>query len=122
MAAFGVLMIATAAFSHRSWQDEVPFDAFEDGLHSVAATGLGFAFAFAVLARAFGRPKSQVWRRGLDAVAVISAAVIPIAMTLMPELDGLLQRAMFIVAYVWFGAEVWLAEEPAWPDQSRAAA
>jgi hypothetical protein len=110
--AFGVMMIAAAAFSHRSWQNEVPFDAFEDGLHSVAATALGFAFAFAVLARSFGRPRTQLGRRWLDAAAVISSVAIPIAMTAMPAIDGLLQRAMFLAAYVWFGVEAWLADQP----------
>jgi len=43
-AAFGALMIASAGFAHRPWTPG-EFDHAEDLLHSVAATGIGFAFA-----------------------------------------------------------------------------
>jgi hypothetical protein len=48
-AAFGIFMVATAAFSVRPWLEGVAFDFVEDGLHSFTATAMGFAFAFGVL-------------------------------------------------------------------------
>lgn len=47
---FAVAMIAVAAFSLRSWEDGAAYDRIEDLLHSVAATAMGFAFAFGVAA------------------------------------------------------------------------
>ena len=48
--AIGVLICAAAAaFSHRPWESGAPSDATEDLLHSIAATGMGFAFAFGVV-------------------------------------------------------------------------
>jgi hypothetical protein len=35
----------------------------------------------------------------------MAAVLIPIAMSQMAEYSGLLQRAMFVVAYVWLGSE-----------------
>ncbi|MFN0299590.1 MAG: DUF998 domain-containing protein [Burkholderiales bacterium] len=55
--AFGVCMVGTAAFSHKPWLANVPFDPFEDLLHSVTATGMGFAFSFGVVARLLQRKK-----------------------------------------------------------------
>ena len=46
---FGVMMLGTAAFSHRPWLPDVPFDPIEDLLHSATATGMGFAFAVGVV-------------------------------------------------------------------------
>jgi hypothetical protein len=98
-------MFGTAAFSHKPWVPGVPFDAFEDILHSVTATGMGFAFAAGVLARLVERHPPTVGARVLDVIALIAATVLsPIGATL-PEVGGLLQRAMFLVAYVWYAAE-----------------
>ena len=103
--AFGVLMVAAAAFSARPWESDVPFDATEDVLHSVAATAMGFAFAFGVVAvgwrtwRAAGRWR---WR---DATAVVASVVFPLAMVGVDGYAGLLQRPIFVVAYLWYGAE-----------------
>jgi hypothetical protein len=46
--------------------------------------------------------------RGLKAtgwVAVTVAIVVSVAMTALPGADGALQRLMFAVAYLWFGAQ-----------------
>jgi hypothetical protein len=42
-------MVATAAFSARSWETAVPFDGTEDSLHSVTATAMVFAFTLGVV-------------------------------------------------------------------------
>lgn len=44
-AAFGALMTAAAASSQRPWHTIAKYDRTEDLLHSVAATGMGFATA-----------------------------------------------------------------------------
>jgi hypothetical protein len=117
-AAFGVLMIAAAAFSARSWETDVPFDAVEDVLHSVAATAMGSAFAFGVTAVAW-----RVWRAGgglrwLDAAAVTASVVLPLAMMNWEQLAGVLQRPMFAIAFAWYAVEA-LRARPADRDSAR---
>ena len=106
--AFAICMLSAAAFSHRPWIAGAPFDDFEDLLHSVAATGMGFAFAFGVAFRQWQRIAGGAGVCVPDLVAIACSVVLPVTGVLWPELDGLLQRSMFLVAYVWYGREVWL--------------
>lgn len=107
--AFGVLMVAAAVFSTRPWESGVVFDPIEDQLHSFAATAMGFAFAFGVLAILLaGR------RRGTAAVHVVAlaaATLLPIGMSLWGAIDGVLQRCMFAIAYIWYVREVHLLRQ-----------
>jgi uncharacterized membrane protein YhaH (DUF805 family) len=102
---FGVSMIATAAFASRPWDPAAPWDETEDLLHSVTSFGVGLGFILGVLlvgmhrGRATGRPR---WG---DVVALVLVAGTQVAMTAFPDVEGLLQRAMFLIAYCWYGAE-----------------
>jgi hypothetical protein len=111
-AAFGALMTAAAAFSHRPWQAQVPFDRTEDLLHSVAATGMGVAFAAGVVAVMLERARRRRRWPVLDTVAVAAAIAIPLAMSAAPSVDGLLQRLMFAVACAWYVTEAVRARRP----------
>ena len=102
---FGVFMVSTAAFSHRPWQEGVEFDAFEDVLHSVTASGMGVAFAFGVLAVSIHRARASLPTRAFDLVAIAAAVVIPMTMAARPDIAGLAQRSMFLIAYLWYGSE-----------------
>lgn len=103
--AFGVLMIAVAAFSIRPWDPDMPYDRTEDMLHSVAATAMGFAFALGVIAVA-GRRKSAGGNiTPLDPLGVVAAVALPLAMATWGDYAGVFQRVMFVVAYLWYGAE-----------------
>jgi len=117
--AFGVFMISTAAFSHRPWQNDVPFDAFEDFLHSVTATAMGFAFSFGVLARTFQRKSDEALKRSLDVLAIIAAIFLPLLGGLEPAYAGLAQRSMFAIAYLWYGSEAPAARQPARNTRAR---
>jgi hypothetical protein len=102
---FGLLMVAAGIFSARPWDGQVPFSELEDLLHSVAATVMGFAFAVGVTVVALER-----WRRGsgwqvMDLAAVTASVALPLAMAGATGLTGVFQRAMFLVAYVWYGRE-----------------
>lgn len=104
---FGVMMLATAAFSHKPFLPGVPFDPVEDFLHSFTATVMGFAFSFGVFARFLQRGKGPGISGLLD-LAVIGAAIfIPLWMVWQPGMSGLVQRVMFLLSYVWYGAEAW---------------
>ncbi len=104
--AFGVLMVSTAAFSHKPFIENAPFDQVEDLLHSVTATGMGFAFAIGVAPRAFQRGRNALIRLGLDGLAVLASVALPLTGSFMPEIAGVVQRLMFVIAYLWYGAEV----------------
>ncbi len=103
--AFAVFMIATAAFSHRPWLPGVPFDPLEDHLHSFTATAMGFAFSFGVVARLLQRDAGEKGRRLFDIVAVAAAIALPSLSGVWPSAAGLLQRSMFLIAYLWYGVE-----------------
>jgi hypothetical protein len=100
--AFAVMMIGTGVFSHKPWMAGIPVDGTEDFLHSVTATGMGFAFAFGVIARFLQREKSAILPRIYDATAIFAASVLTPIGSVIPNIAGLLQRAMFAIAYLWF--------------------
>lgn len=104
-ASFGACMTAAAAFSHRPWMAGIPFDPVEDFLHSCAATAMGFAFALGVLVRFFQRKRTQEPGSGFDIAAVVAACVCPLLMVWLPGVEGLLQRLMFLTAFLWYGNE-----------------
>ena len=112
LGAFGVFLTAVAAFSARPWLPNLPYDPVEDWLHSFAATGMGFAFALGVGVRWWQRPR-QAKRQLADLVAVAASIFIPLAMSFLPDWDGLFQRLMFTIAYLWYGLELLNVGQPA---------
>jgi hypothetical protein len=100
---YGLCMVGVAAFSHLPWR-EVPGDRFEDLLHSIAAFGVGMAFIVGVLVVSARRPPQIIWGRVFDWAAVAAAVAISMAMTGL-EIDGLVQRVMFLIGYAWYGSE-----------------
>ncbi len=119
---FAGCMFGTAAFSHKPWVSGVPFDTFEDFLHSVTATGMGFAFAAGVVVRFLQREPAATAARVIDVIALLAATVLSPIGAAFPEVGGMLQRAMFGVAYSWYGAEALAVVRPSgpnWNDASR---
>jgi Protein of unknown function (DUF998) len=100
-AAFGAFMVAAAVFSNRAWQEGVAWSRTEDMLHSIAASAMGIAFAAGVVAVAVVARRIRV----LDVVAVAASVLLPLGMTALPAVDGVLQRSMFAVAYAWYATE-----------------
>lgn len=100
--AFAVFMLGASTFSHRPWIVGVPWDPREDFLHSVAATGMGFAFALGVALRFLQRGRGERIPKILDWIAILAAVVLTPLGGLFPAWAGLLQRLMFVVAYLWF--------------------
>lgn len=105
LGAFGVFMTAVAAFSTRPWLPTLPYDPVENWLHSFAASGMGFAFALGVGWRWWLR-SGPAKRRMVDLVVMGTAVFIPLAMSFLPNWDGLLQRLMFATAYAWYAMEL----------------
>jgi putative copper export protein len=118
-ASFGALLIAVAAFSHRPWMAGEDFDRVEDILHSIAATAMGFAFVGGVVVTALMRSRGDAWPRAFDIMAVAASVAIPLGMAARPDIEGVLQRLMFVVAYAWYAAEAVRATRDKRPDGSR---
>jgi hypothetical protein len=104
---FGAGMVGSAIWS------PVPIAAVgggsraEDDLHSIAASMMGAAFAFACAAR-FWVVRAGAASRGstdwFSAAGVVIAVVIPVLMFQFPAVTGALQRGMFMFSFVWIAA------------------
>lgn len=114
LALFGSGLVGTAIWSNAPIVPELPADMQEDYLHSVASGVVGLAFAAACIARLLVRGGSRydflAWS-GL----VISIAV-PLAMATVPDVRGVMQRAMFAFSFVFVAREF---GEPAYQDGSK---
>lgn len=106
---FAAAMFGAAAFSHAPWQPGATNDRTEDVLHSVFATGMGFAFCVGVGARCLQRGPQATLDRSLDTVALLVATILPLLLASGSAVGGLVQRVMFVVAYLWFGREALVA-------------
>ena len=106
---FAASMYGAAAFSHSPWQPGAPNDAAEDFLHSVFASGMGFAFCVGVVARFIQRGPTARFGRTLDVTALVVATALPLLLASSSNVGGLMQRVMFSVAYLWFGREALIA-------------
>ncbi len=106
LAAFGMLMLLAAFAATRPWVSGQEFDEREARCHSVAASAAGVAYALglAVLLIVSRSGSRGMWL--LTAVALVSGAVVPLAMMARPNWAGILQRTMFAISYLWFASEV----------------
>lgn len=102
---FAASMFGAAAFSHSPWQPGAPDDPVEDFLHSVFASGMGFAFCAGVLARLLQRGPGAALGRSLDVAALLVATALPLLLASSSGAGGLMQRVVFAVAYLWYGHE-----------------
>lgn len=100
---FAVSMIAAAIFSHAPW-DGSASDPTEDMLHSAASFGVGLSFTVGVLLVTLRRVRGISGRRVFDWMAIAAGIVIPLAMANVGQ-AGLVQRLMFLIAFVWYGLE-----------------
>jgi ABC-type nitrate/sulfonate/bicarbonate transport system permease component len=92
-------MIATGVFSHRPIDQAAPYDIREDHLHSLFSILVGFAFAIGVIAQTF---LERAMRRRLACYAAVAASVLlPLGMYYFPAIEGVPQRLMFAVSFVW---------------------
>lgn len=99
LALFGTGLIATAIWSNAPIIEGVPSDLREDGLHSLASGIVGFAFALACAARLFARPDD--WKDMFSWAGLLISVLVPLAMGELPEIRGLLQRAMFVFSFAY---------------------
>lgn len=80
-------------------------DPFEDLLHSVAASAVGFGFTVGVLLVAARRGRDATAARVFDGAAVVVALGISLMVVNVAGYAGVARRFMFGVGYVWYGLE-----------------
>lgn len=97
---FGLLMVSAAAFSSKPWQETAPYDSTEDLLHSVAASAMGLCFIIGLISVGVSRISAS--QRALDFFAAGAAIALSIGLLVFDDVQGLLQRLMFLVGYAWF--------------------
>ncbi len=108
---YGVAIISTAVFAHMPWED-VPYDEFEDLLHSIGSFVVGLSFVVGVVFVGIERRRPSRSARVFDGIAVTASVVIPIVMFSLDGYAGLVQRLMFLIAYGWYGSEAWRSVRP----------
>lgn len=81
----------------------MPYEVFEDLLHSVSASTVGSAFTIGVLLGLRGPGISCV--RIVDPIAIVAAILISMLIFNVEGTAALVQRVMFGIAYLWFGME-----------------
>lgn len=101
---YAAAVIAAAVFSDAPWNG-APYDEAENALHSAAAALTGVAFSLGVLAVGFGRGRPPPGMRIFDWVTVGASVVVPPAMYVFVAIEGLAQRSMFLVTFLWYGLE-----------------
>lgn len=96
---FGLSLVATGFFQHKPIVAGIPYDAFEDQLHSVFASVVGFSFTvFAT---------SLIWieserKRKLQAFGMaLLAMILSLLIFNLPEFAGIWQRVMFAASFGW---------------------
>ena len=105
LAAFGVAMMLSAVWSHAPWAEGVEFDALEARRHSLAAQAAGMAMVLALGGRVALRWTQQRSVDLLDLSALGLSVFVPLAWALRFPWPGAVQRAMFLLAYLWLARE-----------------
>ena len=95
---FGLSLIGAALFRHAPLNEMFEGNLFEDQLHSVFATTTGFSFVLLAFGHGFMHQKKQ---RVFGLIAGLVATLISIGMMFFPEILGVLQRIMFMIAFYW---------------------
>lgn len=102
---FGFGMVGNAVFSSMPWDKTLPFDVFEDTLHSWMSGLVGMAFTVGVLILYFKRERENTRHKIYDLFAIFVSVAVSVAMMNQSGFDGLIQRFMFLVSYLWYGHE-----------------
>lgn len=102
---FGLGLVGSAIWASHPSDPALPFDASEDWWHSVFSGLVGTAFAAATALRLFGpdgRPTDL-----LSWIGLVASVVLPLWMFADPGpgIDGLLQRTMFAISFLWIARE-----------------
>jgi len=96
---FAVAMIMTGVFSLQPIDPALPYNDMWHVLHSVFAVAAGICFCVGAIGYGlFRRVGAAKW---ISIVAGLLATGLSLAIFMLPEVQGLLQRLMFAVTFTW---------------------
>ena len=93
---FGTLLVAIAFFRHAPIE-ALPYRVWEDQVHGVLATAIGFVFTFFMVTLAFILPDKEA--RLVTLMLAILTTILSMMMLVLPTARGILQRVIFIYAF-----------------------
>ena len=96
---FGLALILTALFQTAPIVEGVPFNDYEDKMHTFFANIVGFSFAVFAFSAAF--IVRTTGERILALIISIMAIGLSVLMFSVDGYAGILQRTMFIIAFGW---------------------
>jgi len=96
---FGLAFGAAGLFGHKPITPSVSYIAWVDSMHSILATVSGIALTIGFGWQVFAA-KSLKQKRLAAALALVCVGM-PMLMFQMPQFQGLIQRAMYIVVFAW---------------------
>jgi len=96
---FGTGLLLTAIFQHAPIVEGMPFRDFENTLHSLFATIVGFSFTLFAVSAAFIEENNS--KRVLAVLAGLIAMGLSILMFNVTDYAGLWQRLIFMISFAW---------------------
>ena len=106
---FGVGLLGASIWSSATFPPAPGTNQTEDAWHSYFSSAIGIAFALATLTRLSmaGFPRSD-W---LSWLGLLASVLLPLAMVQFPSIDGLLQRVLFAISFLWI-ARLFMSRDP----------
>lgn len=96
---FGIGFLMTAYFQHAPIDTSIFYDVFEDKMHSISASIIGFSFTLFAFSAAFIETNTR--RRVIALVVGFFSTGLSILMFSLNSFSGLWQRLIFIISFIW---------------------
>lgn len=96
---FAIGLIMTGIFHHAPIVEGIPFSDFQDQMHSIFASIVGFSFTLFAISIAFIEEEKN--RRIIAFIVCLGSMAISVLIFTVPDFAGIWQRIMFIGAFGW---------------------
>jgi hypothetical membrane protein len=97
--AFGLFMALAGLFGHKPMTPSLPYSELTHTAHSILASLAGISITVALVWHA-ARAEPR-WRRVVALTLAILCMALPLAMLGLPEFQGLIQRLMYLLVFLW---------------------
>ena len=96
---FGLGLVGVAIFKHAPIVQGIPYSLFEDTIHSIFASIVGFSFTLFTVSAAFIETTNK--RRIIALLVGVVVTVLSVLMSSLPDFAGIWQRLIFIISFAW---------------------
>lgn len=104
---FGISMIAVGCFQHEPIAGYGVNNVFESNMHSIIANVMGIAITLFAVSLVFDK-KARKKDRVMAFIAAAVSTLFSLAMVMLPDYYGLIQRLMFILILSWLYYVAWV--------------